>query len=112
MRANFLAASFDCAVLFAPVQTIFPLWNIRAVVLGCRMRMMTAENRLGLYSEFLVFTVIFFKSRRVPKKTVLMVFWILKVCSISSPLKLNVCFFNISLDLRYFAVERVVLLLL
>ena len=29
---------------------------------------------LGLYSEFLVFTVIFFKSRRVPKKTVLIVF--------------------------------------
>ena len=130
MRANFLAASLDCAVLLAPVQTILrcdqcwnhadalacgddesssacgptlPLWNISAVVLGCRMRMITAEKRcapniqrkqsslqettfatpsidscingtFGLYSEFLVFTVIFFKSRRVPKNTVLIVF--------------------------------------
>lgn len=39
--------------LLAPVQTIFPELNIRAVVLGSRILMMTAANRLGLYSAFL-----------------------------------------------------------
>jgi hypothetical protein len=32
------------------VQTIFPLANISAVVLGSRKRIMTAAKRRGLYS--------------------------------------------------------------
>lgn len=34
------------------MHTIFPDAKMRAVVLGSRIRMMTAENRLGLKSQF------------------------------------------------------------
>ena len=37
----------------APVTTILPEAKIRAVVLGSRIRMMTAAKRFGLYSAFL-----------------------------------------------------------
>jgi hypothetical protein len=37
------------ASLFAPVMTILPDSNTRAVDLGSRRRMVTAEKRLGLY---------------------------------------------------------------
>ena len=37
----------------APVTTILPEAKIRAVVLGSRMRIMTAAKRFGLYSAFL-----------------------------------------------------------
>ena len=37
----------------APVTTILPEAKINAVVLGSRIRMMTAAKRLGLYSAFL-----------------------------------------------------------
>eukprot|EP01139_Manchomonas_bermudensis_P010229 Amastigsp_a340097_2036.p2 type:complete len:108 gc:universal Amastigsp_a340097_2036:482-159(-) len=63
MRAYFLAASFEASSLLAPVTTIFPLLKMRAVVLGSRMRMMTALNRLGLYSAFLARRAIVLSSR-------------------------------------------------
>ena len=56
--------------LFAPVQTIFPELNISAVVLGSRILMMTAANRFGLYSAFLAWRAIFFKSNLHPRLTV------------------------------------------
>lgn len=60
--AYFLAASFESSSLFAPVQTIFPEENIRAVVLGSLILMITAAKRFGLYSAFLARKVIFFRS--------------------------------------------------
>jgi hypothetical protein len=50
MRAYLRAAKRDSSSLLAPVHTIFPDENIRAVVRGDRMRIMTAANRFGLYS--------------------------------------------------------------
>ena len=44
------------------MQTIFPEENIKAVVRGSLIRMITAANRLGLYSAFLACIAIFFKS--------------------------------------------------
>eukprot|EP00205_Picochlorum_sp_RCC944_P007289 CAMPEP_0182613928 /NCGR_PEP_ID=MMETSP1330-20130603/28036_1 /TAXON_ID=464278 /ORGANISM="Picochlorum sp., Strain RCC944" /LENGTH=113 /DNA_ID=CAMNT_0024833697 /DNA_START=167 /DNA_END=508 /DNA_ORIENTATION=- len=58
----FFAASWDMASLLAPVQTILPLANIKAVVFGSLMRMMTAAKRLGLYSAFLACLTIDLKS--------------------------------------------------
>ena len=48
--------------LLAPVHTIFPEENTSAVDLGSRMRMITAENRLGLYSALRARMAICFKS--------------------------------------------------
>ncbi len=56
--------------LFAPVQTIFPELNIRAVVLGSLIRIMTAANRFGLYSAFLAWSAICFSSSLQPRFTV------------------------------------------
>lgn len=53
MRAYFLAASRESSSLLAPVHTILPDENIRAVVLGSLILIMTAANRFGLYSAFL-----------------------------------------------------------
>lgn len=70
IRAYFLAASRESSSLFAPVQTIFPLLNIKAVVLGSRILIITAANRFGLYSAFLAWSAIFFKSNLQFKLTV------------------------------------------
>ncbi|KYN11867.1 hypothetical protein ALC57_16008, partial [Trachymyrmex cornetzi] len=51
--AYFLAARRESPSLLAPVQTILPLLNISAVVLGSLIRMITAANLFGLYSAFL-----------------------------------------------------------
>jgi len=51
-RAYYLDAVSDISSDLAPVQTIFPLAKINAVVLGSRIRIIAAANRLGLYSTF------------------------------------------------------------
>jgi hypothetical protein len=50
IRAYLRAARRESASLLAPVHTILPELNMSAVVLGERMRMMTAAKRFGLYS--------------------------------------------------------------
>lgn len=62
IRAYFLAASLESSSLFAPVHTIFPEEKIKAVVLGSRIRIMTAAKRFGLYSAFLACSAIFLRS--------------------------------------------------
>lgn len=47
IRAYLRLASLESSSDLAPVTTIFPLAKIRAVVLGSRIRMMTAAKRLG-----------------------------------------------------------------
>jgi uncharacterized membrane protein len=44
--AYFLAAYLDAVSFLAPVQTILPEANIKAVVFGSRILMMTAANLL------------------------------------------------------------------
>lgn len=56
--------------LLAPVHTILPELKIRAVVRGSRIRMMTAAKRLGLYSAFLAWSAIFFRSNLQSRFTV------------------------------------------
>lgn len=60
--AYFLAAVLDSSSLLAPVHTIFPEEKTKAVVLGLLIFMMAAANRFGLYSVFLAFNAIFFRS--------------------------------------------------
>ena len=60
--------------LLAPVHTIFPELNIRAVVLGSLILMMTAAKRLGLYSAFLACRAMFFRSSTQSKVTVQTIF--------------------------------------
>ena len=48
--------------------------KIKAVVLGSRIRMMTAAKRLGLYSAFRAWSAIFFKSNLQPRDTVETIF--------------------------------------
>lgn len=64
------AARRESSSLFAPVQTILPEENIKAVVRGSRIRIMTAANRLGLYSALRACKAIFFKSSLQHKFTV------------------------------------------
>ena len=45
--AYFLAATKDYSSDLAPVQTIFPDWNTRAVVFGSVNLIITAENLFG-----------------------------------------------------------------
>ena len=47
---------------FAPVITIFPVENTRAVVFGSRIFMVTAENLEGLYSALRQAMLIFLRS--------------------------------------------------
>lgn len=68
--AYFLAASFESSSLLAPVHTIFPDENIKAVVLGSLILIITAANRLGLYSAFLACKAIFLRSNLQFKLTV------------------------------------------
>lgn len=70
MRAYFRAARRESSSLLAPVQTIFPDENIKAVVLGSRIRIITAANRLGLYSALRACKAIFFKSNLQQRFTV------------------------------------------
>lgn len=51
-------------------RTILPEAKMRAVLLGSRMRMMTAAKRLGLYSAFLACSAIFFRSSLQSRFTV------------------------------------------
>lgn len=64
------AALFESSSVLAPVQTIFPEAKMRAVVLGSLSLIITAANRLGLYSAFLARKAICFKSNFVLKFTV------------------------------------------
>lgn len=56
--ANFLEARNESSSHLAPVQTIFPDLNIKAVTLGLRILIISPVNRAGLYSEFLVLELI------------------------------------------------------
>lgn len=51
IRAYLRLASLESSSDLAPVTTILPLAKIRAVVLGSRIRMITAANRLGSVSQ-------------------------------------------------------------
>jgi hypothetical protein len=66
----FLDANLDSSSDFAPVHTIFPELKMRAVVLGSRIRIITAANRLGLYSALRACNAICFRSNLHPRLTV------------------------------------------
>jgi len=74
MRAYFRDASFESSSDFAPVTTILPEAKIKAVVLGSRIRMMTAAKRFGLYSAFLACRAIVLRSKRQSRLTVATMF--------------------------------------
>ena len=61
--ANFVAANFESSWHPAPVTTIFPLSNTKAVHLGLRIRMTQAANFCGLYSAFRTLCWIVCKSK-------------------------------------------------
>lgn len=62
MRAYLRLASLLSSSDLAPVTTILPDAKIKAVVLGSRIRMMTAAKRLGLYSALRACSAMVFKS--------------------------------------------------
>lgn len=68
------AANLDSNSLLAPIQTSLPDLNISAVVCGDRILMITALNRLGLYSAFLAFNAISFKFNSQHSEQVLTTF--------------------------------------
>ena len=68
--AYFLAASLLSSSDFAPVHTILPEVNIRAVVFGSLILIITAANLFGLYSAFLQLRAIFLKSSLHPRLAV------------------------------------------
>jgi hypothetical protein len=72
--AYFLDANLDSSLDFAPVHTIFPELKMRAVVLGSRIRIITAANRLGLYSALRACNAICFRSNLHPRLTVETIF--------------------------------------
>ena len=72
--AYFLAAKRLSSSLLAPVQTIFPELKTKAVVLGSLIRIITAAKLLGLYSAFLTWETIFFKSNGHPRLTLETIF--------------------------------------
>jgi hypothetical protein len=72
--AYFLDANLDSSSDFAPVHTIFPELKMRAVVLGSRIRIITAANRLGLYSALRACNAICFRSNLHPRLTVETIF--------------------------------------
>lgn len=74
IRAYFLDASFESSSDLAPVTTILPDAKIKAVVLGSRIRMITAAKRLGLYSAFRACSAIVLRSRRQSRLTVATMF--------------------------------------
>ncbi len=77
IRAYLRLANWHSYSERAPVITILPLLKIRPVVLGFRKRIITAANRLGLYSVALPFQVISLRSSLHPKLTVPTTFCIL-----------------------------------
>ena len=74
IRAYLRLASLLSSSDLAPVTTILPEANTRAVVFGSRIRMMTAAKRFGLYSAFLACRAIVFRSRRADRLTVATMF--------------------------------------
>ena len=70
IRVNFRAANRAEASSFAPVTTILPDENIRAVVFGSLILIITAAKRFGLYSAFLAYDTMFFKSKGQVRFTV------------------------------------------
>ena len=70
----YLLASLESSSDFAPVTTILPEAKMSAVVLGSRIRMMTAAKRLGLYSAFRACKAIVFRSKRQSRLTVATIF--------------------------------------
>jgi len=70
MQAYFRAASRESASFLAPVITILPDVNRRAVVCGSRILITMPENLDGLYSEFRVRKFIFIRSKGQAKFTV------------------------------------------
>mmetsp|Transcript_9493 Transcript_9493/g.23207 ORF Transcript_9493/g.23207 Transcript_9493/m.23207 type:complete len:246 (+) Transcript_9493:320-1057(+) len=84
MRAYFREASRAFSSLFAPVHTIFPEPKMSAVVLGSRMRMMTAANLRGLYSALRACKAIFLRSRWHARFTVATMFWRVGMISASA----------------------------
>lgn len=61
IRAYFLLASVDCSIDLAPVTTILPLPNTKAVVLGSISLIITAANLFGMYSVLRPFHAIYCK---------------------------------------------------
>ena len=70
IRAYLLHAILASCSVFAPVTTNFPVLKMRAVVLGVRIRIVTAGNRFGLYSMLRACVEIYCKSREHPSCTV------------------------------------------
>lgn len=70
IRAYLRAANRESSSLFAPVHTIFPDEKIKAVVLGSRIRIITAAKRFGLYSALRACKAIFLRSSLQFKFTV------------------------------------------
>lgn len=70
IRANFFEANKASLSFLAPVQTILPDLNIKAVVLGSRIRIIKPLNLAGLYSELRVREFILVNSNSVFKSTV------------------------------------------
>jgi len=74
MRAYLRLANLESSSDLAPVTTILPEAKINAVVLGSRIRMITAAKRLGLYSALRACRAMVFRSRRQSKFTVATMF--------------------------------------
>lgn len=97
IRAYLRLASLESSSDLAPVTTILPEAKIRAVVLGSRIRMMTAAKRLGsatksapsqmnsrvceysLYSALRAWRAMVLRSRRQSKFTVATIFLLTRV---------------------------------
>jgi len=68
--ANFFAAKNESSSLLAPVHTNLPERKISAVALGFCILIINPVNLAGLYSEFLVLTLIYMSFNSVCKLTV------------------------------------------
>lgn len=74
IRAYLREARRESSSDFAPVTTILPEANMSAVVLGSRIRITTAANRLGLYSALRAWRAIVLRSSRHSRLTVATMF--------------------------------------
>ncbi len=74
IRAYFRLARRLSSSDLAPVTTILPEAKMSAVVLGSRIRMMTAAKRLGLYSALRACRAMVFRSNRTSRLTVATMF--------------------------------------
>lgn len=70
IRAYLRAANLESSSLLAPVHTIFPDENIKAVVRGSLIRIITAAKRFGLYSALRACNAILLRSNLQFKFTV------------------------------------------